>query len=40
MEELVSEHPDFGSGWRAGTRVATVEDEGALRQHTTYVAGV
>jgi hypothetical protein len=23
---LVSEHPDFGSGWSAGTRVVTVED--------------
>lgn len=24
--ELVSEHPDFGSGWSAGTRAVTVED--------------
>ncbi len=24
--ELVSEHPEFGSGWRAGTRAVTVED--------------
>lgn len=26
-EELVSEHPDFVSGWQAGTRAVTVEDE-------------
>ena len=25
-EELVSEHPDFKSGWQAGTHVVTVED--------------
>jgi hypothetical protein len=25
-EEPVSEHPDFGSGWNAGTRAVTVED--------------
>jgi hypothetical protein len=27
MEELVSEHPNFESGWQAGTYVVTVEDE-------------
>jgi hypothetical protein len=26
-EEHVSEHPDFGSGWSAGTSVVTVEDK-------------
>jgi hypothetical protein len=25
--DLVSEHPDFGSGWRAGTHAVTVEDK-------------
>jgi hypothetical protein len=25
-KELVSEHPDFRSGWSAGTRAVTVED--------------
>lgn len=25
-EEPVSEHPDFASGWQAGTHVVTVED--------------
>jgi hypothetical protein len=26
-EEPVSEHPDFESGWKAGTHVVTVEDK-------------
>jgi hypothetical protein len=26
-EEPVSEHPDFGSGWQAGTHVVTVADK-------------
>ncbi len=25
--ELVSEHPDFGSGWSAGTHAVTMEDK-------------
>jgi hypothetical protein len=27
MVEPVSEHPDFRSGWQAGTHVVTVEDK-------------
>jgi hypothetical protein len=26
-EGPVSEHPDFASGWQAGTRAVTVEDQ-------------
>jgi hypothetical protein len=26
-EEMVSEHPDFRSGWQAGTRTVTMEDK-------------
>ena len=26
VEEPLSGHPDFGSGWQAGTRAVTVED--------------
>jgi hypothetical protein len=39
-EESVSEHPDFASGWQAGTHVVSVEDENgySLYNHGRRVA--
>jgi len=32
-EEFVSEHPDFESGWQAGTHIVTVEDQKDAYSH-------
>jgi hypothetical protein len=37
QEEPVSEHPDFASGWQAGTRAVTVEDK--ENAYTLYERG-
>ncbi len=37
-EDLVSEHPDFASGWNMGTHTATVLDKGGA--YSLYFNGV